>query len=165
MKSAAAAPARWLTAVALAVLGLSVLMRQRDSAPSAIAARPAVSTPQNTVYAMLNSARAGDVPKYLDHYTGELAASLRRAVADQGDVGFAQYLRQTNELIKGIAVNEPEPVAEGEVKLRVELVYGDRNEAQIFHLEKQPAGEWKIKRLEAVERVQTLVPYGAPVAQ
>lgn len=160
MKSAAAAQARWLTAVALAVLGLLVLMRQRDSAP-AIAARSAVSTPQSTVYAMLNSARAGDVPKYLDHYTGELAASLRRAVADQGDVGFAQYLRQTNELIKGIAVNEPEAVAEREVKLRVELVYGDRNEAQIFHLEKQPSGQWRIKRLEAAERVKTLVPYGS----
>ncbi len=164
MKSAAAVHARWLTAIVLAVLGLLVLMRQRDSAP-AVAARRALSTPQNTVYAMLEAARSGDVPKYLDHYAGELAGSLRRAAAEQGEAGFAQYLRQTNELIKGIAVNEPEPVAESEVKLRVELVYGDRNEAQIFHLKKQPAGEWKIKRLEAVERVQTLVPYGAPVAQ
>ena len=164
MKSAAAVHARWLTAVALAVLGLLVLMRQRDSAP-AIAARPAVSTPQNTVYSMLDAARSGDVPKYLDHYTGELAGSIRRAAAEQGELGFAQYLRQTNELIKGIAVNEPERIGEREVKLRVELVYGDRNEAQIFHLERPAGGEWKIKRLEAAERVQTLVPYGAPVAQ
>ncbi len=164
MKSAAALQARWLTAVALAALGIVVVMRQRDSAP-AIAARPAVSTPQNTVYAMLDSARSGDVPKYLDHYTGELAGSLRRAAAEQGEAGFAHYLRQTNEIIKGIAVNEPERITEREVKLRVELVYGDRNEAQIFHVEKQPGGEWKIKSLEAVERVKTLVPYGSSVAQ
>ncbi len=164
MKSAAAVHARWLTAIALGVLGLLVLMRPRDSAP-AVAARRALSTPQNTVYAMLEAARSAVEPKYLDHYAGVPACSLRRAAAEQGVAGFAQCLRQTNELIKGIAVNEPEPVAESEVKLRVELVYGDRNEAQLFHLEKQPGGEWKIKSLEAAQRVKTLVPYGAPVAQ
>ena len=70
--------------------------------------------------------------------------SLRRAAAEQGEAAFAQYLRQTNELIKGIAVNEPERIGEREVKLRVELVYSDRNEAQIFHLERPAGGEWKI---------------------
>ncbi len=46
--------------------------------------------------------------------------------------------------------------------MRVEYVYQDRNEAQSMYLEKL-SGAWKIARVEAAERVKTLIPYGTPV--
>ena len=63
---------------------------------------------------------------------------------------------------KGIAISEPQPVTDREVKVRVEYVYQDRNEAQTMYLEKD-AGSWKISRVDGAERVKTLVPYGTPV--
>ena len=61
-----------------------------------------------------------------------------------------------------MAITEPEPFTENEVKVRVEYVYQDRNEAQAIHMEKAD-GAWKISRVDGAERVKTLVPYGTPV--
>lgn len=146
-----AARARLITAVALVALGLFVVARPRGSVVT-----PG-STPQETIYAMLEAARQGDAAAWLNYYTGALGESLRRSAAEQGEARFAQALREANAPIKGIAVSDLSAA-----KLRVEFVYADRNEAQVFHLEKE-GGRWKIARLEAAERVQTLVPYGSPV--
>jgi hypothetical protein len=73
-----------------------------------------------------------------------------------------QYLKDMNSPIKGVALNDPAPISEREVKVRVEYVFQDRNEVQIFYLEKAGA-DWKITRMENSERVKTLVPYGTPV--
>jgi hypothetical protein len=48
------------------------------------------------------------------------------------------------------------------VKLRVEYVFADRNEVQWMYLE-NANGSWKIARVDATERVKTLIPYGTPV--
>ena len=109
---------------------------------------------------MLDAARNGDVARYLASYTGEMAQALARAKSDSPD--FAKYLRDSNAQLKGIAVMEPQPQPDGQVELRVEYVYQDRNEAQFFFLTKTPGG-WKISRVETSERVKTIVPYGTPV--
>ena len=49
-----------------------------------------------------------------------------------------------------------------EVRLRVEFVYQDRNEAQFYYLERA-GSDWKISRLENSQGVQAPVPYGTPV--
>src|SRR5262249_16382206 len=121
----------------------------------------APQTPQDAVYAMLDAARTGDTVEYLKHYTGALADSLRQTAAEQGDARFSQYLRDSNQPVKGIAVGGPEVVTEREVKVRVEFVYQEGKGGQIFHLEKQ-GDRWQIVRLDAAERVKTLVPYGSP---
>jgi len=118
------------------------------------------ATPQDAVYAMLDAARNGDVPKYLACYTGEIAKSLDRARADSPD--FSKYLRDSGAALKGIAVMEPQPQPDGLVELRVEYVFGDHNEAQFFFLQKIGSA-WKISRVETSERVKTLIPYGTPV--
>jgi hypothetical protein len=41
-------------------------------------------------------------------------------------------------------------------------VYRDRNEAQIYYLQKTAAG-WRIARQENTEGVKAVVPYGTPV--
>ena len=118
------------------------------------------ATPQDAIYAMLDAARSGDVRKYVASYTGEMAQSLQRAKGESQD--FPKYLRDSNAAIKGIAVMEPERQSDHEIKVRVEYVYQDRNEAQFFFLDKTSSG-WKISRVETAERVKTLIPYGTPV--
>jgi len=116
--------------------------------------------PQDAVYAMFDAARAGDVERYMASYTGEMAQSLARAKSESPD--FARYLRDSNAGLKGIAMMEPQPQSDGQVMLRVEYVYQDRNEAQFFFLDRT-AGGWKISRVETSERVKTVIPYGTPV--
>jgi hypothetical protein len=123
---------------------------------TAISRQPkAEPMPQDTIYAMLDAARYGNVDQFLAAYTGDLQTSLRQSVTPQ-------YLKDMNAPIKGVALSEPAPLNEREVKVRVEYVYQDRNEAQTFYLEKTGA-DWKIARVENSERVKTLIPYGTPV--
>lgn len=156
--------ARWMTvAVLLIVLGVvfGSKMNWRTPLIAATAASQPV-TAQDTIYAMLDAARSGDVPKYLNCFSGSMDAALRQSLAESGEAGFANYLRSTQAQVKGVALNEPQPLTEREVKVRVEYVFQDRNEIQLMNLEKFAAG-WKITRLESAERVKTLVPYGTPV--
>jgi hypothetical protein len=112
---------------------------------------------------MLDAARDGDVKKYLAAYTGSMETALRQSIAESSDTAFRKYLQDSNSALKGVAVMAPEAVAgDREVKVRVEYVYQDRNEAQTMNLEKTASG-WKIARVDSAERVKTLVPYGTPV--
>jgi|SRR5579872_1540099 len=120
------------------------------------------SEPQDAIYAMFGAARAGDVKTYLASYTGRMEASLRQQLAETTESAFAQYLKDSNAAIRGVAVSEPQETADSEAKVIVEYVYQDRNEAQTMYLEKGPKG-WKISRADNDERVKTLIPYGTPV--
>jgi len=132
-----------------------------DLAPRPAAAKPD-PTPQDAIYAMLDAARLGDVKTYLASYSGQMESSLRQSIGETTESGFAKYLKNQNASIKGIAISEPQQLTDREVKVRVEYVYQDRNEAQTMFLEKN-AGGWKITRVDGTERVKTLVPYGTPV--
>jgi len=110
----------------------------------------------------MDAARAGDVKAYLACYTGPMEAALRQALADATEPGFAQYLRDSNATVKGIAVSDPQRMAELEAKVRVEYVYEERNQAQTMYLEKGSNG-WKISRTDEDERVKTRIKYGTPV--
>jgi hypothetical protein len=127
------------------------------------ARRPAEATPQDAIYAMLDAARDGDVKKYLASYTGTMETALRQSIAESSEAAFRKYLQDTNAALKGVAVMGPDAApGDREVKVRVEYVYQDRNEAQTMNLEKTSSG-WKIARVDSAERVKTLVPYGTPV--
>ena len=119
-------------------------------------------SPQDAIYAMLDAARVGDVKAYLTSYTGQMDAALKQSLAETTEAGFAKYLKDSNAAVKGIAISEPQTVTDRDVKVRVEYVYQDRNEAQTMYLE-EGAGGWKISRVDGAERVKTLVPYGTPV--
>jgi hypothetical protein len=119
-------------------------------------------TPQDAVYAMLDAGKDGDVEKYLASHTGQMEQSLRRTIAESSD--FAQYLRNSNTAIKGIALNEPERLSDTHVKVRVEYVFADRNEVQFLFVEKTPGG-WKIARVDSASHQDTPTPYGAKVVE
>jgi hypothetical protein len=148
------------------VLGQKYGWKMPNVKVSDLAPRPAAPkpdpTPQDAIYAMLDAARLGDVKGYVASYTGQMEASLRQSIAETTDAGFAKYLKDQNASIKGIAISEPQTLTDREVKVRVEYVYQDRNEAQLMFLEKSGT-TWKISRVDSTERVKTLVPYGTPV--
>lgn len=123
---------------------------------------PAPLEPQDSIYAMLNAARAGDVKAYLNAYTGPMEAALRETIAESSPPAFAQYLKSSAASIKGVALSDPEKSYDTEAKVRVEYIYEDRNEVQTMYLEKR-ANAWKIARTDAGERIPTLIPYGTPV--
>ena len=133
-----------------------------QSAATVAPAPKADPTPQDAIYGMLDAARAGDVKAYLASYTGQMSASLAESLAETTPPAFAKYLQDSNAAIKGVAISEPQTLTDREVKIRVEYVYQDRNEAQFMYLEKASGG-WKIARVDGTERVKTLVPYGTPV--
>lgn len=125
---------------------------------------PARVTPQDVIYAMLDAARDGDVKKYLACYSGAMETQFRQAISDSSEESFRKYLQVSNAALKGVAVMEPEVLTGGEVRVRVEYVYENRNEVQTMRLEKGDTG-WRITAADSSERIKTLVPYGSPVEQ
>jgi len=152
-----------LTVLILAVvLGATLTRKNGWTWRTILAARQVAATPEDSIFAMLDAARKGDIKKYLAAYGGSMEASLRQTIAESSDAAFRQYLVDANAAVKGIAVQAPESVNDREVKVRVEYVYQDRNEVQTMYLDKS-TGVWKITRVEGAERVKTLIPYGTPV--
>ena len=159
--------ATFLTAaVLIAVLGVGLGRkagwRVPDFRAMAYQLKTAPPGPQDTIYTMLNAARTGNVQRYLANYTGAMERTLKQALAESGETSFTGYLIQSNADVKGVAVGQPEKVSDAEVKVRVETIYQDRDEAQTMYLEKGPSG-WKISRADSSQQVKTLVPYGTPV--
>lgn len=119
-------------------------------------------TPQDAIYAMLDAARDGNVNDYLEFYAGRMRTTLEQSIEEQGKGGFADYLRQSNASIKGIAINAPEELSPDSVKARVEYVFADRNEVQFMYLTRID-GRWRITGMEETRRIEPLVPYGTEV--
>jgi len=118
--------------------------------------------PRDAIYAMLDAARDGIVDEYLACYTGQMEKTLRQSNTEMGAEKFADFLKERNRDIKGIAMNEPVLLSEKEAQVRVEYVYAERNEVQQIYLSKL-SGNWKIERVSAPRRIQTPIPYGTPV--
>jgi hypothetical protein len=151
--------AQMLTIGALAIaFGIGIGRKQFNRSSSESPA----ATAQDAIYAMLDASRAGDVQAYLSSYSGPMRAALEQSVRETGQERFSRYLKDSSSAVKGIAVAEPEPAGGGDLKVRLEYVYEDRNEAQILYLE-AAGGSWKITRVDGTERVKTLIPYGTPV--
>jgi len=154
--------AQLVTIALIVVVLVAVVIRRSGWSPASFRPQVRETTPQDAVYAMLDAARAGDVDAYLGFFTGQLRESLEQALREQGKQAFAEYLRQANAPIKGIAIAEAESLHPRAVRLRVEYVYADRNEVQYMDLEKID-GRWRITRLSEAQRVKTIIPYGTPV--
>jgi hypothetical protein len=148
--------------IAILTMAFGAVLAQKRGWKAGAVVQRAESAPQDAIYMMLDAARAGDVNRYLASYAGQMKSSLKQSRAETSDANFARYLKDSNASIKGIAIAEPVQLSDREVKIRVEYVYQDRNEAQYMYLERGPAG-WKIARVDGAERVKTLVPYGTPV--
>jgi len=86
-----------------------------------------------------------------------MEGSLRQIVKEKGESAMAEYIRNFNASVKGVALQEPQFVSQDEVRVRVEFVYSDRNESQIYFLQRTGA-RWRITGQENTEGVKVLVP-------
>jgi hypothetical protein len=134
----------------------------RGTSSAAVPGTPSGPEPRDAIYKMLDAARAGDSAAYLACFSGQMETALRQSQTEMGAPRFSLYLSDTNKEIKGIALSEPVSITDREVRVRIEYVSQDRNEAQQFYL-KKVSGGWRITRVDSTERVKTLIPYGTPV--
>jgi hypothetical protein len=82
-------------------------------------------------------------------------------IKENGDSKFASYL-SSNAAFQGVAVNIIDRPSADEASVRVEYVYGDRNEVQNFYL-KRDGERWRICSMAGAERRASPFPFGAQV--
>ena len=96
-------------------LGLGFLVAKNkgvtlaDVNPTAIAQSltPKTAAPEDSIYAMLDAAKAGDAKAYLACYTGHMKDLLAQSALEATSAGFEKYLRTSNAAIQGVALSPP----------------------------------------------------------
>jgi hypothetical protein len=124
--------------------------------------RPRAATPEDTIYGMLDAARAGNTAVYVDTFSGSLQQQIQQAIRESGKTQFASYLTAQSSSFQSVALSVADQPSNLEARLRVEYVYTNRNEVQTFHLKKSE-GRWKIISISGTDQIKTLIPYGTAV--
>jgi hypothetical protein len=124
--------------------------------------RTRISTPEDTVYGMLDAARAGDIGVYADAFSGPLQQQIRQVIRESGKTQFANYLTAQSSSFQSVALSVADQPSDVEARLRVEYIYANRNEVQTLHLKKS-GGRWKIVGISGTDQIKTLIPYGTAV--
>jgi hypothetical protein len=124
-------------------------------------ASSAPAGPEDAIYGMLDAARAGDTKAYLDAFSGSIHDQLVQVMKENAEPNFAAYLKSQNSAFQGVAVSVTDRPSETEAQLRVEYVYGNRNEVQSVYLRKD--SRWRIVKVAGAEQVKTLLPFGSGV--
>ncbi len=148
----------------LLIAAALVFFTQRQRLAQLTADDPTAATPEAVIWRMADAARTGDAAAYLDCFSGELQAKLRKTATELGDAQFRQYLQRLHSEVTGLAVSDLAQPRADEAVLRVEFILRDHNEAQHHHF-KLNGGVWKIERIEATERVNPLIPFGTSESQ
>ena len=150
------------------VLGLLFLVILRTNGwrvplPSWIwsGAASAPAGPEDAIYGMLDAARAGDTKAYLESFSGSMRDQLVQVIKENAEPSFAAYLRSQNSAFQGVAVSVIDRPSDTEAQVRVEYVYGNRNEVQSVYLRKD--SRWRIAKVSGSEQVKTLLPFGSTV--
>jgi hypothetical protein len=149
------------------VLGLLLLVILRTNGwriplPSSIASgtSSAPAGPEDAIYGMLDAARAGDTKTYLDSFSGSMRDQLVQVMKENAESNFAGYLK-SQSAFQGVAVSVTDHPSDTEAQVRVEYVYGNRNEVQSVYLRKD--SRWRIVKVSGSEQVKTLLPFGSAV--
>ncbi len=113
---------------------------------------------------MFDAAKDGDVPTYLDCFTGSERERLERELADQPREAFARSLVEAVESLKGRAVFEGKTDGDSGSNrvFTVDRVYLNRTERQTYHLVRESSA-WRIHTVETAAAFQPDKPYGTPV--
>jgi hypothetical protein len=128
---------------------------------SRISSQPSAS-PEDSIYAMLDAARAGDTKSYLDSFSSPVREQLSEVIKENSEPKFAEYLKSQNAALQSVAVSIPDRLSDFEARARVEYVYADRNEVQSLYLRKESA-RWRIFKIVGADQIKTLVPLGSTV--
>jgi hypothetical protein len=149
----------------LTLFALVVVRTNKTMIPAWIADRisskPAAG-PEDSIYGMLDAARAGDTKTYLDFFAGPMRDQLVQVVKENSEPKFADYLKSQNTAFQSVAVSIADRSSDSEVQARVEYVYTNRNEVQNLYLRKETSG-WRIFKIAGSDQIRTLVPFGSAV--
>jgi hypothetical protein len=124
--------------------------------------RARTASPEDTVYGMLDAARAGDTAVYVDTFSGPLQQQIQQVIRENGKKQFATYLTAQSSSFQSVALSVADQPSDVEARLRIEYVYANRNEVQTLHLKKSE-GRWKIIGISGTDQIKTLIPYGTAV--
>jgi hypothetical protein len=124
--------------------------------------RARAASPEDTVYGMLDAARAGDTAVYVDTFSGPLQQQIQQVIRENGKTQFATYLTAQSSSFQSVALSVADQPSDVEARLRIEYVYANRNEVQTLHLSKSD-GRWKIIGISGTDQIKTLIPYGTAV--
>jgi hypothetical protein len=157
-----------LTFALMGVLLSSGLRRSRAPATAPVSEpdTPAISAErqnpaQAAVLNLLESASRGDVPSYLDAFTGPLRTRLEHEVTERGRESFAEDLRRAARSRKSHAVFTAEVEGSESARVTVESVYPDRNERQTYRLVPEQSA-WRVAEVESVRSHQPKAKFGSP---
>jgi hypothetical protein len=157
-----------LTGVFLALLlGLIFLRTHGWKLPANLAgvfsrSRATPATPEDTVYGLLDAARAGNTALYVDTFSGPLGQQIQQAVRESGKAQFSQYLTGQSSSFQSVALSVTDQPSDVEARLRVEFIYTNRNEVQMYHLRKMN-NRWKVVGISGTDLTRTLIPWGTAV--
>jgi hypothetical protein len=153
-----------LTAAFLALLlGLLYLRTHEWKVPSPFSHQQQSSkSPQDAIYGMLDAARAGNTSDYVDIFSGPLQQQVQQVVKEGGKAQFASYLTRQSTSFQSVALSVTDQPSEVEARVRVEYVYVNRNEVQVFHLRKIRS-RWKVVGVSSTDITKTLIPWGTAV--
>jgi hypothetical protein len=118
--------------------------------------------PEDAIYGMLDAARAGNSKTYLDAFSGPMRDQLVQVMKETAEPSFAAYLKSQNAKYQGVAVSVTDRPSDTEAQVRVEYVYGNRNEVQSVYLRKD--SRWRIVNVSGAEQIKTLLPFGSTVS-
>jgi hypothetical protein len=124
--------------------------------------RTTPATPEDTVYGMLDAARAGDTTVYVDTFSGPLQQQIQQAVRESGKRQFSSYLAGQSASFQSVALSVTDQPSDVEARLRIEYIYSNRNEVQMYHLRKFDS-RWKIVGISGTDLTKTLIPWGTAV--
>ena len=122
------------------------------------------SRPQDAVFAVIDSARAGDVKGYLSGFSGGMRERLAEQAERDGEGRFAEYLQQSAREIAGIYIQKEVQFGEAEVQLDVDFIFPARTEKQRYRLVKEGKA-WKISDIQNAEYREAIEEYGAYISE
>ncbi len=117
--------------------------------------------PEDAIYRMIDAQRKGDTKTYLDAFTGPTREQLLQVIQESSEPKFASYLMQ-NATFQGVAIRVLDRPSSEEAQLRVEYVFGDRNEVQDLYL-KREGRSWKILKVASAEPMKSPFLFGSRV--
>lgn len=127
----------------------------------------AATSPEACLDRMFAAAAAGEAANYLDCFTGDALARLRRTQESRGAAAFVDSLRATAGRLKGYVVEDygDPPGAEDVAAQRtVERIYPEHNELETYSFRRE-AGAWRVAGIRPAGNRQPQVAYGTPVFQ
>jgi len=148
-----------ITVLTLLLIGAGVWFTARNR-PADFAG--ATATPEETIQAMLDASRRGDVRAYLDCFTDAMRPQLDATRQQMGEARFCEYLAESQAPVMGVATTKLPETRPDRARIEVEFILRDKNQRQTVKL-KNEGGRWRIEAMSQAVYAKPAIPYGTKV--